>query len=112
MIGQVQGGSHSAVVSMRESAARTKETLTIAQEAGKALEQISAHSSTISDRNLLIASASEEQAAVAREVDRNIVNISNLSMQSAAGANQTGSSAHELARLASSLNNLVAKFVV
>ena len=33
----------------------------------------------------MIASASEEQAQVAREVDRNLVNIRDLSMQSSAG---------------------------
>ena len=53
-----------------------------------------------------------EQAAVAREVDRNIVNISGFATQSGASANQTGTSAQELARLAANLNNLVTRFVV
>jgi methyl-accepting chemotaxis protein len=112
MIDQIQSGANGAVISMRHSADHTQHTLTIAQESGKALDQISEHSGLINDRNLLIASASEEQAAVAREVDRNIVNISTLAAQSAAGANQTSASANELARLASSLNNLVARFVI
>ena len=97
---------------MRNSADYTKNTLNVAQEAGKALDEINERSGTISDRNLLIASASEEQAAVAREVDRNIINISDLSTQSAAGANQTSASANELARLATSLNMLISRFVV
>jgi methyl-accepting chemotaxis protein len=112
MIAAVQGGTHSAVESMRESADHARDTLSIAQQAGVALDEIYARSGTISERNLLIASASEEQAAVAREVDRNIINISDLSTQSAAGANQTSASAQELARLAVGLNNLVARFVL
>ncbi|MOA60259.1 Methyl-accepting chemotaxis protein (MCP) signaling domain protein [compost metagenome] len=66
----------------------------------------------INERNLVIASASEEQAQVAREVDRNLVNIRDLATQSAAGANQTSTATHELSRLAVDLNALVARFVV
>lgn len=112
MIAAVQGGTHSAVESMRDSTDHARDTLAIAQQAGVALDEIYARSGTISERNLLIASASEEQAAVAREVDRNIINISDLSTQSAAGANQTSASAQELARLATELNSLVSRFVL
>lgn len=112
MILKVQEGSSTAVSAMRSSAEYTQHTLNQAQDAGKALEEIFSRSGLISDRNLLIATASEEQAAVAREVDRNIVTISDLSTQTAAGANQTSASANELARLATSLNNLISRFRV
>lgn len=112
MISTVQGGTHAAVASMRDSSEHAKDTLVIAQEAGKALDEIFARSGTISDRNIMIATATEEQAAVAREVDRNIITISDLSTQSAAGANQTSASANELARLATSLNTLISRFVL
>jgi methyl-accepting chemotaxis protein len=59
---------------------------------------------------MLIATASEEQANVAREVDRNLINIQDLSTQTAAGANQTSASSQELSRLAVSFNNLVSTF--
>ncbi|MDH4872020.1 methyl-accepting chemotaxis protein [Pseudomonas sp. BN515] len=64
----------------------------------------------INERNLLIAAASEEQAQVAREVDRNLVIIRDLSVQTAAGAQQTSVATQELARLTSSLNGLVRQF--
>jgi methyl-accepting chemotaxis protein len=64
----------------------------------------------INERNLVIASAAEEQAQVAREVDRNLVNIRDLSVQSSAGANQTTAASNELARLAVDLNGMVARF--
>ena len=78
----------------------------------EALDGIASAISQISERNLVIASASEEQAQVAREVDRNLVNIRDLSLQSSAGANQTSAASQELARLAIDLNNLVARFQV
>jgi methyl-accepting chemotaxis protein len=112
MMGRIQDGSSAAVSAMRSSAEYTQSTLGVAREAGKALDEIYNRSSLISDRNLVIATASEEQAAVAREVDRNIINISDLSAQTAAGANQTSASASELARLATNLNSLVARFVI
>jgi methyl-accepting chemotaxis protein len=64
----------------------------------------------INERNLVIASAAEEQAQVAREVDRNLVNINDLSVQSATGAHQTSAASAELSRLAVDLNGLVARF--
>lgn len=112
MISKVQGGTAAAVDSMKGSVEHASKTLTVAEQAGAALEQIYQKAGQISERNLLIASASEEQAAVAREVDRNIVNISDLSTQSAAGANQTSAATYELARLATDLNTLVSRFVI
>ena len=112
MISQVQGGTTAAVQSMKGSVEHAGKTLTVAEEAGGALEQIYQKAGQIGERNLLIASASEEQAAVAREVDRNIVNISDLSTQTAAGANQTSAATYELARLATDLNTLVSRFVI
>lgn len=112
MISKVQGGTAAAVESMKGSVEHASKTLTVAEQAGGALEQIYQKAGQIGERNLLIASASEEQAAVAREVDRNIVNISDLSTQSAAGANQTSAATYELARLATDLNTLVSRFVI
>ena len=60
----------------------------------------------------MIASASEEQAQVSREVDRNLVNIRDLSVQTSAGANQTSAASRELSSLAVDLNALVNRFVV
>ncbi|MDN5517560.1 methyl-accepting chemotaxis protein [Ectopseudomonas composti] len=112
MIGGIQSGTDRAVSAMQNSNGRARSTLEVAQAAGIALEQIAQAISSINERNLVIASASEEQAQVAREVDRNLVNIRDLSMQTSAGANQTSAASQELSRLAVDLNNLVARFKV
>ncbi|CAD5201428.1 Methyl-accepting chemotaxis sensor/transducer protein [Pseudomonas sp. FEN] len=112
MVAGIQNGTGQAVQSMQQSNQRTQSTLEMARAAGVALEQISQSINLINERNLVIASASEEQAQVSREVDRNLVNIRDLASQSAAGANQTSAASHELSRLAVDLNTMVARFVI
>ena len=112
MVAGIQNGTGEAVQSMQQSNQRTQSTLEMARAAGVALEQITQSISLITERNLVIASASQEQAQVSREVDRNLVNIRDLATQSAAGANQTSAASHELSRLAVDLNGMVARFVV
>ncbi|CAI8943409.1 MULTISPECIES: methyl-accepting chemotaxis protein [Pseudomonas] len=112
MIGSIQGGTEQAVNSMRNSTERAESTLNIARGAGLALETITGAVAEINERNLVIASAAEEQAQVAREVDRNLVNINDLSVQSATGAHQTSAASAELSRLAVDLSGLVARFSV
>ncbi|MEE4674534.1 methyl-accepting chemotaxis protein [Pseudomonas alliivorans] len=110
MIGSIQGGTEQAVTSMRNSAERAESTLSIAKGAGLALDTINTAVEEINERNLVIASAAEEQAQVAREVDRNLVNIRDLSAQSTTGANQTSAASTELSRLAVDLNSMVGRF--
>ncbi|QLF95046.1 methyl-accepting chemotaxis protein [Pseudomonas sp. ABC1] len=110
MIGTIQGGAERSMQAMQNSTTRARQTLDMARLAGEALERIGAAITTINERNLVIASASEEQAQVAREVDRNLVNIRDLSQQTAAGANQTSAASQELSSLAVALSALVSRF--
>ncbi|MGV8918425.1 MAG: methyl-accepting chemotaxis protein [Pseudomonas sp.] len=112
MVAGIQKGTGDAVQSMQLNTDRTQSTLDLARAAGEALEQITGAIAQINERNLVIASASEEQAQVSREVDRNLVNIRDLATQSAAGANQTSAASHELSRLAVDLSGMVSKFVI
>ncbi|KIQ31688.1 methyl-accepting chemotaxis protein [Pseudomonas viridiflava] len=112
MIGSVQSSADQAVRAMGNSRTLASNTQSLAQATGQSLERIAQSIAEINDRNMLIATASEEQSHVAREVDRNLINIQDLSTQTAAGANQTSASSQELSRLAISFNNLVGKFKV
>jgi methyl-accepting chemotaxis protein len=112
MVAGIQNGTGQAVQSMQLNTQRTQNTLDLARAAGIALEQITGAISQINERNLVIASASEEQAQVSREVDRNLVNIRDLATQSAAGAHQTSAASNELSRLAVDLNGMVSRFVI
>ncbi|MEB2648713.1 methyl-accepting chemotaxis protein [Pseudomonas sp. MYb541] len=112
MISGIQQGTDQAVSSMQQSNTRARSTLDIAKSAGTALEEIASAFTLINERNLVIASASEQQAAVAREVDRNLMNIRDLAHQTSTGANQTSAASQELSRLAVDLNSMVARFSV
>ncbi|MEG1042018.1 MAG: methyl-accepting chemotaxis protein [Pseudomonas sp.] len=112
MISGIQQGTDRAVEGMQQSNERARITLDGAHAAGAALEEIAAAISLINERNLVIASASEQQAQVAREVDRNLTNIRDLALQTSAGANQTNAASQALSQLAIELNGLVGRFSV
>ncbi|WP_244229194.1 methyl-accepting chemotaxis protein, partial [Pseudomonas aeruginosa] len=112
MIANIQEGTGAAVGAMDSSSVRARNMLEIAEAAGLALNEIAERVGQINERTLVIASASEQQAQVAREVDRNLVNIRDISLQTSAGSNQTAAASQELSQLAIDLNNMVTRFVV
>ena len=110
MISRIRDGADDAVMAMGKSHSIVLSTQSLATEAGFALQRISEGVQRINEQNIVIASAAEEQAQVAREIDLNLVNIQDLSTQTAAGANQTSASSQELSKLAISFNKLVGHF--
>ena len=110
MIGSIQAGASKAVSAMGQSSEKARTSLDVAEAAGRALADITAAIVQINERNTSIASATEEQAQVAREVDRNLTSIRDLSLQTSAGANQTSAASSELSQLAVGLNQLVLNF--
>ncbi|KPX64899.1 Histidine kinase, HAMP region: chemotaxis sensory transducer [Pseudomonas syringae pv. lapsa] len=110
MIGDILTGTAQATKAMSESCNQADGTLTIAHEAGAALALIAKAINEINEMNLMIATASEQQAQVARSVDGNLMSIRDLSIQSATGANQTAAASSELSVLAADMNKLVARF--
>ncbi len=112
MIAKIQTCSNEAVSSMTLNRSEAVDSLKIAHEAGEALTQITEAIADINDRNLLIATASEEQAHVARSVDQNLISIRDLSIQSSSAASQTSVASHELSKLAVDLKQIVAKFAI
>ena len=112
MIGNIRQDTEHAVAAMHSSSERVQATLGVAQRSGEALAEITRSISQINERNLMIASATEEQALVAREVDRNLVGIRNLSQQVLQGALHTETAGHDLAGMAGELHQTVARFKV
>ncbi|MBC3248238.1 methyl-accepting chemotaxis protein [Pseudomonas lurida] len=110
MISSIQKGTGAAVSAMTHTNAQAQRTLDTAQGAGTALVEITESIDDITERNVLIATASEEQAQVAREVDRSLVSIRDLSNQASEGSSQTAVATSELTKLAVELNRLVKQF--
>ncbi|WLH15296.1 methyl-accepting chemotaxis protein [Pseudomonas hefeiensis] len=112
MIGNIRQDSEQAVTAMQNNSELVQATLQVARRSGDALDEIARSISQINERNLMIASATEEQALVAREVDRNLVGIRNLSEQVLLGARHTDTAGQDLAQMAGSLHETVARFKV
>ena len=112
LISHIRQGTLKAVQSIEASTGLADNTVEMANKAGQAFEQICTSVSHINERNLLIATASEEQAHVARDVDRSLVAIKDLAVQTSAGANQTNAASQELAGMASRLMDMVKRFKV
>lgn len=112
MIGSIQQGTGQTVDALLTSADQARQTREQAQAANSALETIAQSVSGIDERNLMIASGAEEQAQVAREVDLNLARIRDLSVQTAAGAEQTRAASQQLSQLAVELNGQIRRFRV
>lgn len=110
MISSMKIRSSQVVDSMTDSTREVNSTQNTAEEAGRSLQMITDAAQMIDDRNQQIATASEEQAYVAREVDRALVSIRNLAIQSSEGTRQTLTASGELSQLAVNLNKMVARF--
>ena len=110
MIQAIQQGSAQALDSMQLSTSQAQATYAVAQEAGAALSAILQAVRLIDERNLQIATAAEEQAHVSREVDRNLISIRDLSLQTSDGNRQTVGASEQLSGLATELETLVRRF--
>ena len=112
LINALQNGSEDAVRVMTQSRESANSTVEQAKHAGESLTSITRAVGTILELNTQIATASEEQSAVSEEINRNVVNIQDISEQTSSGSEQTATASAELARLGEQLQNLVGQFKV
>ena len=110
IIEQLQNAALKAVSVMDESLKFTEATEATAAEAGESLDRIFAAVESIRDQNDMIASAAEEQSLVAEEINRNVVNIVNLSQTTSESTEQINHASEELAQQADGLHGLVRQF--
>lgn len=112
MISRLQSGARDAVKAMESSSDQARAGVEQANEAGMSLDAITRAVTQINDMNTQIASAGEEQSAVAEEINRNIVTISQIADETASGAVQTATASAEVARLSEHLQTLVRQFSI
>ncbi|MDH5358041.1 MAG: methyl-accepting chemotaxis protein [Gammaproteobacteria bacterium] len=108
----LQQGAKEAVESMTQSQNQVEFAVKQADSTGDALNTVAEVIKRINDMSAQIATASEEQSAVAEEINRNIVRINDMTEQTSDGASQTSAASKDLASLASGLNDLVHHFRV
>ena len=109
MIEKLQSGANEAVEAMDESRTQADSTRDTAARAGEVLNSITQAVMSINDMNTLIASASEEQNSVAEEINRNIVNISQVSDTTAESAQRSAIASEDLRNLAEELKHIISR---
>jgi methyl-accepting chemotaxis protein len=110
MIGKVQHQVEGAVLSVEQCSRQGTVSLEIANSAGLTLDEINTAVQAISERNRVIAKSAEEQTSVAREIDRNLLRIRDLSNTSAQSASQIESASDQLYQVTTTLGQAVARF--
>ena len=110
MIDRLQAGTQSAVEAMRRSSEAGDGTSAQANEAGASLDTMAQLIGTINSMNAQIASAAEEQTAVAEEINRSVHQIA-VAVDSVADETQLGAqTSRSLADLGQRLGKLVGQF--
>ncbi len=112
IITAIQQGTVVTVEALQMSVGQVAQTLERAQAVSGSLQRTTEAVSMINERNLVIASASEQQALVARELDRNLVSIRTLSNHCATSATQTSVASLQLSQLAVQLKGMISRFSV
>ncbi len=112
MIQKLQEGTAEAVTVMQNSSNKTHDSVSAAAEAGESLSTINQAVNTITDMNLQIASAAEQQGAASEEINRNVININDIASKTTERSLQTAQASENLARLSSELQVLVMQFKV
>ncbi len=112
MIQQLQQGTRDVVRVMEDSQHRTDESVQHAAKAAEALQTITQAVSVINDMNTQIASAAEEQSAVAEDINRNVINIGQVANEVAGGADESSAASADLTKLAEQQRRLINQFKV
>jgi aerotaxis receptor len=112
IIASLQGDAESASNAMKESHDKVGTSVSQATQANEALDAIVVAIQRITDMSAQIATASEEQSAVADEINSNISNIHEVSMQTSEGADAANDANNELSAMTHKLQSMVKQFSV
>ncbi|UTV29942.1 HAMP domain-containing methyl-accepting chemotaxis protein [Photobacterium atrarenae] len=112
LIEQLQSGMQDAVAVMHQGKEQAGRSVAQAGDTGAALQAITQAVTQISDMNMQIASAAEQQSSVAESIIENVVNVKRIAEENAVAAGQSKNASSEIAQLSEQLKALVARFRV
>jgi methyl-accepting chemotaxis protein len=110
IIDRLQGKAQAAVQAMQGGREQAQVSVEQAEKAGSSLSAIADAIVAIRDMNTQIASAAEEQSAVAEEINQSVVRIAQVAEESALGVDETTRTSGELAELAAQMQQRVSSF--
>ncbi|WP_299795674.1 methyl-accepting chemotaxis protein [uncultured Shewanella sp.] len=112
MIDKLQSEAGRAVDAMTQSRSRSIEGVTAVDEASQSLSGISERIGHITDMNIQVAAATEEQSTVVEDINRNVTEISEITQRTANTSQAAAQASQSLNQLANRLDTLVAGFKV
>ena len=112
MISSLQNAVQLATSAMKTSDQQVQLTVKLVDETAQGLKQISQSISTIDDMNTQIATASEEQATVTEDINRNVLEINSESKETLAYAKQSMQESLEIASSAELMLTSMGQFKI
>ena len=109
-IERLQARAEQAVKVMQNGKTQANSSVQQAASSCAAIENISKKIDTINDMNNLIATAADEQTAVAEEINQNINNINQVAQETSRGVHQSALACKELLQLTEQLRQSIAQF--
>jgi len=112
MIEKLQSASKKSVGSMRNSAQLANESEEFSTETYDVLNSMDSSISGVHDMTIQIATASEEQVAVAEDINRNVVRINESCLESVSRIDETSNAAVQVEKFSRSISELVKQFKI
>jgi len=112
IVSRLQSRAQQAVNSMQESQQRADKSSELARNAAHALDEIIASADTISSMNSQISTAAEEQSQVAVDIDKRVVNISDVAANTQEDTRKVVQATEDIRNEIEQLNLLIRRFRV
>ena len=109
-IDRVQAAVDKTVKIMSISRDHAQQSVSVANQADEAFQEVQQSIDGISDRCIQIASSSEQQSSVVEEIQQNIVAIRDLARQNSEASDETAAASKELHELVKQLDSMVTAF--
>ncbi len=110
MISAFQSGSQEAADAITKSQMKASEGNNRIETVGQTLSAVLMNIQAINDKNTQIASAAEQQAVVAEDINQKIISINTVAEDTSEAAQQNAENSEQLAELAEQMNATVAQF--
>ncbi|RDH85522.1 MAG: methyl-accepting chemotaxis protein [endosymbiont of Escarpia spicata] len=112
MIERLQNGAQDAVDAMERSGEHVQQTTVRSKKGGESLEMITSSVEKIRDMSMQIASAAEQQGAVAENVNEKVANINQLSERTKASSDEVQAANGRLISLGAELRKMTDRFAL
>jgi len=112
MLDRLKSGAKDAVQAMDDGHEQAQSSVEQAKKTNDAIIEITQAVTSISEMNTQIATAAEEQSAVAEEMNRSVVQISSEADATFENTSETSTAAEQIDALSSSMQEIVSRFKI